>query len=61
MSDLAIGVDVGGVKALALMVARDGHVEREGYDDRPTITVTTSLVGPGPGAMGATLVAFEGA
>ncbi len=26
MSDVAIGVDVGGTKALALMVARDGRV-----------------------------------
>ena len=30
MSDVAIGVDVGGTKALALMVARDGRVARRG-------------------------------
>jgi len=30
----------------------------EGYDVRPTITVTTSMFGPHSGAMGATLVAF---
>jgi glucokinase len=33
----------------------------EGYEMRPTITVTTSLFGPRSGAMGAALVAFEGA
>jgi glucokinase len=32
----------------------------EGYDARPTITVTTSMFGPRSGAMGATLVALEG-
>jgi glucokinase len=32
----------------------------EGYEARPTITLTTSMFGPRSGAMGATLVAFEG-
>ncbi len=31
----------------------------EGYDARPTITVTSSMFGPRSGAMGAALVAFE--
>ena len=33
----------------------------EGYEMRPTITVTTSLFGARSGAMGAALVAFQGA
>jgi glucokinase len=31
----------------------------EGYRSRPEITVTTSMIGPSSGAMGAALVAFE--
>jgi glucokinase len=33
----------------------------EGYETRPTITVTPSMFGPRSGAMGASLVAFAGA
>jgi hypothetical protein len=32
----------------------------EGYETRPTITVTSSMFGPRSGAMGASLVAFAG-
>jgi len=36
MSDVAIGVDVGGTKALALVVARDGRVLGEARAATPT-------------------------
>ncbi len=35
MSDVAIGIDVGGTKALALMVARDGRVLAELQSQTP--------------------------
>jgi hypothetical protein len=47
---------------MVLPAAREYLAELvEGYETRPTITVTTSMFGPRSGAMGATLVAFEGA
>ena len=35
MTDVAIGVDVGGTKALALLVARDGRVLGEAQSPTP--------------------------
>ncbi|HUY16072.1 MAG TPA: ROK family protein [Acidimicrobiales bacterium] len=57
-----IGGGLSSVSDLVLPAAREYLVDLvEGYDTRPTITVTTSMFGPRSGAMGATLVAFEGA
>jgi glucokinase len=57
-----IGGGLSSASELVLPAAREYLAELvEGYDARPTITVTTSLFGPRSGAMGATLVAFEGA
>jgi glucokinase len=57
-----IGGGLSSASDLVLPAAREYLVDLvEGYDTRPTITVTTSMFGPRSGAMGATLVAFEGA
>ena len=57
-----IGGGLSSASELVLPAAREYLVDLvEGYDTRPTITVTTSMFGPRSGAMGATLVAFEGA
>jgi glucokinase len=57
-----IGGGLSSASDLVLPAAREYLVELvEGYDTRPTITVTTSMFGPRSGAMGATLVALEGA
>jgi glucokinase len=71
LSNLAVILDsghfvIGGglseASDLVLPAAREYLAELvEGYDARPTITVTTSMFGARSGAMGATLVAFEGA
>jgi glucokinase len=70
LSNLAVILDsghfvIGGglseASDLVLPAAREYLAELvEGYDARPTITVTTSMFGARSGAMGATLVAFEG-
>jgi glucokinase len=70
LSNLAVILDsghfvIGGglseASDLVLPAARGYLAELvEGYDARPTITVTTSMFGARSGAMGATLVAFEG-
>jgi glucokinase len=55
-----IGGGLSEASDLVLPAAREYLAELvEGYDARPTITVTTSMFGPRSGAMGATLVAFE--
>ena len=57
-----IGGGLSEASELVLPAARDYLADLvEGYEMRPTITVTTSLFGARSGAMGATLVAFEGA
>lgn len=57
-----IGGGLSSASDLVLPAAREYLVDLvEGYGTRPTITVTTSMFGPRSGAMGATLVAFEGA
>jgi glucokinase len=57
-----IGGGLSDASDLVLPAARDYLSELvEGYDMRPTITVTTSLFGARSGAMGATLVAFDAA
>lgn len=57
-----IGGGLSGASELVLPAAREYLAELvEGYDARPTITVATSMFGARSGAMGATLVAFEGA
>ncbi len=57
-----IGGGLSEASDLVLPAAREYLAELvEGYEMRPTITVTTSLFGARSGAMGATLVAFEGA
>ncbi|MHB8379413.1 MAG: ROK family protein [Acidimicrobiales bacterium] len=57
-----IGGGLSSVSDLVLPAAREYLVDLvEGYDTRPTITVTPSMFGPRSGAMGATLVAFEDA
>lgn len=70
LSNLAVILDsghfvIGGglseASDLVLPAAREYLVELvEGYDARPTITVTTSMFGARSGAMGAALVAFAG-
>jgi glucokinase len=70
LSNLAVILDsghfiIGGglseASDLVLPAAREYLADLvEGYDARPTITVTTSMFGARSGAMGATLVAFEG-
>jgi glucokinase len=56
-----IGGGLSEASDLVLPAAREYLAELvEGYDARPTITVTTSMFGARSGAMGATLVAFEG-
>jgi glucokinase len=55
-----IGGGLSEASDLVLPFAREYLVDLvEGYDARPTITVTTSMFGPRSGAMGAALVAFE--
>lgn len=55
-----IGGGLSEASDLVLPAAREYLAELvEGYDARPTITVTTSMFGARSGAMGATLVAFE--
>jgi glucokinase len=55
-----IGGGLSVVSDLVLPAARGYLVDLvEGYDDRPTITVATSMFGPRSGAMGAALVALE--
>ncbi len=55
-----IGGGLSSASDLVLPFAREYLVDLvEGYDARPTITVTTSMFGPRSGAMGAALVAFE--
>jgi glucokinase len=55
-----IGGGLSSASDLVLPYAREYLVDLvEGYDARPTITVTTSMFGPRSGAMGAALVAFE--
>jgi glucokinase len=57
-----IGGGLSSASEFVLPAAREYLAELvEGYDVRPTITVTTSMFGPHSGAMGATLVAFAGA
>ena len=57
-----IGGGLSSASEFVLPAAREYLAELvEGYDARPTITVTTSMFGPRSGAMGATLVAIEGA
>ena len=57
-----IGGGLSTASELVLPAAREYLADLvEGYDARPTITVTTSMFGERSGAMGATLVAFEGA
>lgn len=57
-----IGGGLSSASEFVLPAAREYLAELvEGYDARPTITVTTSMFGPRSGAMGATLVALEGA
>ncbi len=57
-----IGGGLSEASELVLPAARDYLADLvEGYEMRPTITVTTSLFGARSGAMGAALVAFEGA
>jgi glucokinase len=56
-----IGGGLSSASEFVLPAAREYLAELvEGYDARPTITVTTSMFGPRSGAMGATLVAFAG-
>jgi len=56
-----IGGGLSDASDLVLPAAREYLAELvEGYDARPTITVTTSMFGSRSGAMGATLVAFAG-
>jgi glucokinase len=56
-----IGGGLSTASELVLPAAREYLAELvEGYDVRPTITVTTSLFGERSGAMGAAQVAFEG-
>ncbi len=55
-----IGGGLSSASDLVLPYARECLVDLvEGYDARPTITVTESMFGPRSGAMGAALVAFE--
>ena len=55
-----IGGGLSSASDLVLPSAREYLVDLvEGYDARPTITVTTSMFGPRSGAMGAALVAFQ--
>lgn len=57
-----IGGGLSSASDLVLPAAREYLSELvEGFDTRPSITVTASMFGPRSGAMGATLVAFEGA
>ncbi|MGA7833955.1 MAG: ROK family protein, partial [Acidimicrobiales bacterium] len=57
-----IGGGLSDASDLVLPAARDYLAELvEGYEARPTITVTPSMFGPRSGAMGASLVAFAGA
>jgi glucokinase len=57
-----IGGGLSSASDLVLPAAREYLAELvEGYDARPSITVTPSMFGERSGAMGATLVAFEGA
>ncbi len=57
-----IGGGLSSVSELVLPAAREHLVDLvEGYDVRPAITVTASMFGPRSGAMGAALVAFDGA
>jgi glucokinase len=56
-----IGGGLSDASDLVLPAAREYLADLvEGYDARPAITVTTSMFGARSGAMGATLVAFEG-
>ena len=55
-----IGGGLSAASELVLPYARECLIDLvEGYDARPTITVTTSMFGPRSGAMGAALVAFH--
>ena len=55
-----IGGGLSGASDLVLPSAREFLADLvEGYDARPTITVTASMFGPRSGAMGAALDAFE--
>ncbi len=55
-----IGGGLSEASDLVLPFAREYLVDLvEGYDARPTITVTTSMFGPRSGAMGAAMVAFD--
>jgi glucokinase len=57
-----IGGGLSSASEFVLPAAREYLAELvEGYGARPTITVTSSMFGPRSGAMGATLVALEGA
>jgi glucokinase len=57
-----IGGGLSTASELVLPAAREYLADLvEGYEARPAITVTTSMFGERSGAMGATLVAFEGA
>jgi glucokinase len=57
-----IGGGLSSASELVLPAAREYLAELvEGYESRPTITVTASLFGERSGAMGSALVAFEGA
>ncbi len=57
-----IGGGLSDASDLVLPAARDYLAELvEGYEARPTITVTASMFGARSGAMGASLVAFAGA
>jgi len=55
-----IGGGLSSASELVLPAAREYLADLvEGYDARPTITVTASMFGPRSGAMGAALVAFD--
>jgi len=55
-----IGGGLSSASDVVLPAARDYLADLvEGYDARPTITVTSSMFGPRSGAMGAALVAFS--
>jgi glucokinase len=57
-----IGGGLSDASDLVLPAAREFLADLvEGYETRPTITVTPSMFGPRSGAMGASLVAFAGA
>jgi glucokinase len=56
-----IGGGLSDASDLVLPAAREYLADLvEGYETRPTITVTSSMFGPRSGAMGASLVAFAG-